>query len=113
MGQVSNSLRRVQGAFVHWCPGCNEIHSLPDTWSFDCNLESPTFSPSFKHTGVLRIFVDGKWTGEFVRDGAGNPVQRVCHYFLTKGVLQFQGDCTHALAGKTVPLPRLPEGFED
>lgn len=76
---------------------------------FQGNLESPTFHPSFKHSG-LRIVHDakGKWTGEWVRDGKGNPVKFVCHYNLTKGMLQFHGDSTHAMAGKTIALPPLP-----
>lgn len=89
------------------------MHRLPDSWKFDGNLESPTFSPSFKHTGMQTVKVDGKWTGEWVRDAAGKPVPNVCHYILTAGVLNFCGDSTHALAGKSVPLPSLPEGFAD
>lgn len=113
MGQVSPCLRRVRGGFAHWCPGCEEIHVLPDGWSFNGDLEAPTFSPSFKHSGKQRAIKDGQWTGEWVRDAAGNPVDWCCHYFLTKGELQFCGDSTHALAGRAVPLQALPAGFRD
>jgi hypothetical protein len=34
--------------------------------------------------------------------------EQTCHLFLTDGRLQYLGDCTHALAGQTVPLPELP-----
>ncbi|WP_241754456.1 hypothetical protein [Cupriavidus basilensis] len=34
----------------------------------------------------------------------------VCHSFVTDGRIQFLGDCTHALAGQTVPLAEFPEG---
>lgn len=68
------------------------MHPLPDSWAFDGNLEAPTFSPSFKHTM-----------------SRGD----ICHYNLTAGQLHFVADCTHALAGKTVPLPPLPEGLID
>jgi len=98
---------------MHWCPGCEEIHILPDRWSFDGNLESPTFQPSFKHDDVQRVFADGKWTGEWKRDANGNTIRYVCHYVLTAGVLNFCGDCTHALVGKSVPLPKLPGGLTD
>jgi len=92
MSQVSSVLRRVEGGFAHWCPGCEELHRLPDSWTFDGNLESPTFTPSFKH----------EWR------------EHVCHYVLTSGVLNFCGDCTHALAGHAVPLPKLKdEGMGD
>jgi len=113
MGQVSSVLRRVVGGYTHWCPACEETHSLPDGWNFDGNLESPTFTPSFKHECLKRVFVKGKWTGEWVRDASGSTVPVVCHYVLTSGVLNFQADCTHAFAGKSVPLPKLPEGLID
>jgi hypothetical protein len=113
MGQVSSVLRRGAGCYFHWCPACEEMHPLPDAWSFDRNLEAPTFTPSFKHEGIQRVFADGKWTGEWKRDAAGNTVPFVCHYVLTAGVLNFCGDCTHSLAGQTVPLPDLPLGLTD
>jgi hypothetical protein len=27
--------------------------------------------------------------------------------------IEFLGDCTHSLAGQTVPLPEMPEWFAD
>ena len=35
----------------------------------------------------------------------------VCHYFLHGGQIAFLGDCTHAFASQTVPLPELPERY--
>lgn len=114
MGQVSATLRRAQGGYVHWCPGCQEMHKLPDGWTFNGDLERPTFTPSFKHSGH-RVVRDaaGRWTGEWVRDAAGKPVPFVCHYILTAGVLHYCADSSHDLAGKTVPLPPLPAGYTD
>jgi Family of unknown function (DUF6527) len=113
MGQVSDKLRRATSGYSHWCPGCEEMHLIPDSWTFDGNLESPTFSPSVAISGVQRVFVDGRWNGEWKRDAAGNPIPYVCHYILTAGKLNFQGDCTHALVGQAVPLPSLPSGLRD
>ncbi len=113
MGQVSPQLRRVEDAYVHWCPACDEAHRLPDTWQFNGNLLSPTFTPSFKHGGVKRIMKDGQWTGEWEMDAQGKPIPFVCHYILTNGVLNFCADSTHALAGKAVPLPVLPTHLSD
>jgi hypothetical protein len=83
--------------WAHWCPGCEELHRLPYVeppapgWTFDGNMEAPTFAPSFAHT-------------------MGPPDRRrSCHYILTAGVLDFQPDCSHALRGK-VPLPDIPDG---
>ena len=113
MGQVSRSLRRAGGGYVHWCPGCEEVHRIPDSWTFNGDIDCPTFNPSVKITGVKAVVVDGRWNGEFVRDAEGKPVPQLCHYFLHAGKLQFCGDSQHAFAGKTVDLPELPEGFRD
>lgn len=113
MNQVSATLRAVAGGYAHWCPGCEEIHVLPHGWTFNGDLDRPTFTPSFKHGGKRRVFKDGRWTGDWVRDAAGKTVPMVCHYILTAGQLHYCGDCTHALAGKTVPLPPLPAGYTD
>lgn len=89
------------------------MHVLPDTWSFNGNLESPSFTPSFSHSGVQRIYQNGVWTGEWIRDLNGNLVNYVCHYVVTDGMLNFCGDCTHPLSGKIVPIPDLPDGYRD
>src|SRR6185312_17056024 len=108
MGQVSRFLRRVQGGYAHWCPGCGEVHTIFDNWGFNGNVEIPTFTPSVKVTGKRKEYdADGKWTG-WTRDANGNAIDHCCHYFLTNGQLQFCGDSMHELAGKTVPLPELP-----
>ena len=113
MGQVSKGLRRAQGGHAHWCPGCGEIHMIPDRWTFDGNLASPTFNPSVKITGKQRVLVNGEWTGEWVRDANGNAIDGCCHYFLHAGVLEFCGDCTHGLSGQKVALPPLPPSHCD
>jgi hypothetical protein len=89
------------------------MHKLPDGWKFDGNLASPTFSPSFKHTGKQTVIVNGKWTGESHRGPDGKALDWCCHYILAKGVLNYCSDCTHALAGQSVPLPPLPPDLED
>jgi hypothetical protein len=63
------------------------MHAIGFNWTFDGNLEEPTFAPS------VRV----SW--------GGTP--RVCHYFIRAGRIEFCVDSTHALAGKTVALPRL------
>ena len=68
------------------------MHPLPDSWTFNGNLEQPTFFPSFRqHLG----------------DGG------ICHYILTDGVLNFFGDSSHTLANQSVPLPPLPAHLQD
>jgi len=84
---------------TYWCQGCESIHQVvtrgPGAWGYNGNPDKPTFTPS-----VL------------VHYDYGPPearVHKVCHTFITDGMVQFLGDCTHALAGKTEPLPDLPE----
>jgi hypothetical protein len=80
---------------MHWCPGCDEAHGIyyergtgtGPVWTFNRDMESPTFGPSVR-----------------ISDERGT----VCHYFLVAGMIQFCGDCRHALSGKTVPLPDWP-----
>jgi hypothetical protein len=81
----------------HWCPGCDMNHIIytdgraqPNghKWTFDGNMEAPTFSPSVNIVGR-------------------------CHYFIRAGRIEYCGDSKHALAGKTVDLPDLVEVGED
>lgn len=82
--------------YAFTCPGCGRMHLLPvgpgdggkyDRWTFDGNTEAPTFSPS----------ILARW------ENSKGP--RVCHSFVNAGRIQFLTDCTHPLAGQTVPLP--------
>ena len=85
-------------ALMFCCPGCAErggdgIHMLPvnsavktPSWVWDGNLDAPTLSPS-----ILTRTDD-----------------TVCHSFLRAGVFEFLSDCTHSLAGQTVPMGDLP-----
>jgi hypothetical protein len=76
---------------VFWCPGCEEPH-MPRvqgavTWTWNGDRIRPTLTPSI-----------------LVSDSAGAR----CHSYVTDGQIQFLGDCTHALAGQTVPIPDWP-----
>ena len=90
------------------------MHVIPDSWKFDGNVDSPTFSPSVKITGKQTIVDErGEWTGEWVRGPDGKVLDYCCHYIFTVGQLNFCGDCTHALKGQTVPCPDLPPHLRD
>jgi hypothetical protein len=41
-------------------------------------------------------------------DDRAYDMPKVCHVFIKAGMIQFLGDCTHALAGQTVPIPAWP-----
>jgi hypothetical protein len=96
--------------FMFWCPGCKCGHGVWTTarngnnclWSFNGNLDKPTFSPSLLIRGTCDITDE-----EHKRIMAGEtitPRTFVCHSFVHNGTIQFLTDCTHALAGKTVPM---------
>jgi len=78
-----------------FCPGCQQghlFHTEPwgrdgvpgPVWSFNGDLERPTFSPS--------MLVN-----------ASRPESR-CHSFVKAGMIQFLGDCYHDLKNQTVEL---------
>lgn len=99
MGQVSPYLRKMQCGYGHYCPGCKSIHVIyTPRWSFDGNVEKPTFSPS------IRIFT---------RADDGIPEVTECHYHIRNGVIEFCGDSAHELKGQNVPLPELPPEYSD
>lgn len=122
MGQISKFLRNWEGGGkqgVHyWCQGCNDIHGVvvagPGAWGYNANPEKPTFTPSVLTRGHRLVRDEhGHWTGEYRLDANGKPIEEVCHTFITNGMVQFLGDCTHALAGQTLPLPELPGHLRD
>lgn len=113
MGQVSAKLRRLQGGYGHWCPGCGEMHHIPDAWTFNGNVDIPTFAPSVKHTCKQKVIINGRWVGGWVCGPDGRPLDMCCHYFIRKGRIEYCGDCTHALSGQTIPLPDLPDFMTD
>ena len=98
--------------YVVYCPACEHAHrfdvegrvevqkdgSVKDAnWTFDGNLELPTFSPSLKSTSTY--WENEKW------------VDKVCHSYLRNGLWEFQKDCTHAMKGQKVPMVDFPENY--
>ena len=94
-------LVRNSGQYVHWCPGCERLHRIGDTWLFNNNMVQPSFSPSVKHT------YPGKDAGIKNEEGYQIPYA-CCHYYLTSGQLKFYPDSTHPMSGMTVDLPPIP-----
>ena len=89
------------------------MHAVDSGWTFNGDYDKPTFSPSI----LVR-------SGHYAEDSAAakqghcwcNFNQRYpdlppstfrcirCHSFVKSGQIEFLGDCTHELAGKTIPL---------
>lgn len=80
--------------FIFHCPGCGCCHGFKTdgpgpTWTFNGDMTKPTLNPSL-----------------MVRHGMNGGAQ-TCHSFVKDGMIEFLPDCTHALAGKTVPLEEV------
>lgn len=81
------------------CPGCKSSHTIHTSsggWLFNGSLEKPTFTPSILVS--TKAYPDAEEGFEEFRTA------QVCHSFVTNGLIQFLGDCTHSLAGQTVNL---------
>jgi hypothetical protein len=84
------------------CPGCACAHVIPvagtgvPIWTFNGSMEKPTFSPSIL---VKYYYVPNEVDPR-------NGIHQLCHSFVLDGNIQFLTDCTHKLAGQTVPLPQ-------
>lgn len=105
MAALSKLLRSVEGnRLMFYCPGCAWPHMIRvgdgtgPGWGYNGNADAPTFTPS------VLVTYDGSDAGI---DGAPPAI---CHSFVTDGQIQFLGDCTHAMAGQTVPLADYPHG---
>lgn len=96
------------------CPGCGENHGVTiagpgvphPCWKWNGSLEAPTLEPSVLRKGTkslseaeVQAYLD---TGKLPA-----PTPYVCHSFIRDGQIEFLSDCTHAMAGKTVPLPGI------
>lgn len=106
---------------VHFtCPGCGDEHvvnvkegSPRPRWIWNGSLERPTFHPSILvrsgHYVPHHKEGDSCWCSFNAELRAkGEPEEPfscyLCHSFVCDGMIQFLDDCSHALAGKTVPL---------
>lgn len=123
MGALGTKLRTLEGGLLgFWCPGCSSMHAVrikqgDRGWTFNGNGDAPTFRPSVlvrngHHVPNFRPG-DSCWcTYNAEQRAKGEPETEfgcgICHSFVTDGRIQFLADCTHALAGQTVPLPDFP-----
>jgi hypothetical protein len=72
------------GTYSFYCPGCKHSHGVNDRWKIDLNTNTI-------HPSVL------------VRTPRPKGEKR-CHSWVRNGSIEYLGDCTHELAGKTVPM---------
>lgn len=123
MMQISRYLRKAEGQrLTFWCPGCQETHMIsygPDGWTWNHNADKPTFTPSILVTGSKLTELGEKQWRDYcehktpIPNGKCDSAPMRCHSYVTDGHIQFLADCTHHLAGQTVPLPELPDWLRD
>jgi len=93
-----NKLRKSgKDGWVFWCPGCDSVHRVDDTWSVDPT--AVTINPS--------VLVNGADLGKPTEPM--QPWNMRCHSFVKDGKIQFLDDCDHKLKGQTVELPYVEE----
>lgn len=80
--------------YLIFCPGCGHGHLFDSRWTFNGDVEKPTFRAS------MLVNPEG------LKKGSKQPR---CHSFVTDGKIQFLSDCEHELAGQTVDLPDFEE----
>lgn len=112
---LGRKVRQISpGRIGFHCPGCKEIHQITVDgsrgWSWNCDGDKPTVSPSILVTGKRRITDE---EGRRIMGGERVEIDDIrCHSFVVDGQWQFLTDCTHALAGQTVEIPDWPHGEE-
>lgn len=98
---LSNILNITGDGVYEWfCPGCKRVHRLNgktpngygERWVLSGSFDAPTLTPG--HRIMASTYDD--WA----------PADEVlCNYFITAGNVEFQTDCAHELAGRTVAMP--------
>lgn len=123
MSALSPILRMLEGnKIMFFCPGCKDHHTISikekadgKGWTWNGSVDKPTFTPSILTTNGH--FVSGFKKGDacWCTYNAEHPERpskfgcQRCHSFVTDGQIRFLSDCSHSLAGKTVPLPDFTE----
>ena len=102
--------RLADGTILYKCP-CGDTHAITvGKWQITGGDARPTFTPSVLVTSghfVPKERNDGSCWCEYNREHPTNPLPfgcYLCHSYVRDGMVQFLGDCTHALAGQIVPL---------
>lgn len=93
-----------------YCPACKTGHGFDNKWTFNGDMEKPTFTPSMLYRSGH--YLSEHKTGDkcwctYNQEHPDNPVKfgcTICHSFVTDGKIQFLSDCTHEFAGQTVNL---------
>lgn len=86
VGKIEND----PGVYLFYCPacGCSHVFRVPP-WEFNGDYDKPTVK------GSVLVNAD-------LEKAAPGSIK--CHLFVRDGKIEYLGDCTHGLAGKTVEM---------
>jgi hypothetical protein len=103
---------------IFWCEGCQEPHAVPvneGRWTWNGDLNFPTMHPSIEVTGGhYAQGGTGCWCNFEARFGEPAPFKcNRCHSFVENGMIKYLPDCSHSLAGQTVPLKDINHWRDD
>lgn len=93
MSDAFNVLTECEGIQMFECPGCKCNHffqtdqSKKPCWTWNNDSTFPTVTPSI-----------------LVKTADKKGKEKICHFFIKSGWLEFLSDCTHKLAGQTVRM---------
>jgi hypothetical protein len=97
----AKTLRVTPRGFSHWCPGCECLHEFVVR---DVRLGDPVW----KMVGTEGAPAFDKPMLVLTRAPGSDRVVGRCHYYVQHGAIRYLRDCTHGLANRIVPLPKLP-----
>lgn len=126
MSLLSPILRQTTAGLMWWCPGCKHAHhvnvagSTGPQWTWNGELTTPSFQPSVLVRGIRQDMTDeelAEYDYAAVRQTSAELLASKfgtrCHLYVVDGQIQFLADCTHELAGQTVPIPAWPHTETD
>ncbi len=85
---------KVKIGVVIRCRACEQHFIHLPRWGFNGDMDKPTFTPSINESC----------------NDPGHPSYQPrakssrCHFTVTGGMITYHGDCSHDLAGQTLPL---------
>lgn len=113
-------VHKEDGRVTFFCPGCKTTHTIPygeglgPRWDWNGSATHPTLTPSILVRSGHHSDRHQEGNACWCTYNAAHPDEEDtfecarCHSFVTNGSIQFLDDCSHALAGSTVPLPAYP-----
>ena len=81
---MSKFLRWPDRIFFY-CPACKTKHAINVSWTISGSEDKPTVNPSVLTTG-------------------GSDPKYRCHLYIRNGKIEYLGDCSHDMKGKTVDM---------